>query len=138
MVLSRKQKSYNFVPRGHLYELSITRMSYQSITPDISLSPFIDAYWTVRTGDTAAAPAQRILPDGCVDIIFNLGSPVTVDESGTVPESTVPEPTVLESGKAYLIGTMTRPSLPVMGAGGYLAGIRFKPAAFSSFYKVPL
>lgn len=82
------------------------------------LAPYIDAYWSV-TGAGHSTVSNRILPDGCMDIIFNLGED---DE-------------IMKSGKAYLVGTMTKPIESLVSPGTHLLGVRFKPAAFSVFYK---
>jgi len=97
-------------------------MSYQQYKPHPALRPYIDAYWTVKSG-----PARtRILPDGCVDLICNFGSPVTSDNNILAPDH------------VYLIGTMTRFSDTVSTAETNLLGIRFKPGAFALFYDHPL
>src|SRR6185503_18292679 len=44
---------------------------------------------------------------------------------------------VLDSGQAYLIGTMTRFKETLMLPETRLLGIRFKPAAFTVFYDYP-
>ena len=97
-------------------------MSYQQYKPHPALHSYIDAYWTVRSGQATS----RILPDGCVDLICNLGAPITSDN------------TILAPDHVYLIGTMTRFSDTVSTADTNLLGIRFKPGAFSLFYDHPL
>ena len=47
-------------------------MAYTEYHPHPALAPYIDAYWKV-TGDNMPLATQTILPDGCVDIIMNLG-----------------------------------------------------------------
>jgi len=93
-------------------------MQYTEITPHAALAPFIDAYWSVQ-GAGQEASANKIFPDGCVDIIFNLG-----EDAGD-----------MKSGKAYLIGAMTEPIVSRVSEGTRLIGVRFKPAAFSAFYR---
>lgn len=97
-------------------------MNYQQYKPHPALQPYIDAYWTVKSGKATS----RILPDGCVDLICNFGSPVTSDN------------TILAPDKVYLIGTMTRFSDTINGPDTLLTGIRFKPGAFALFYDQPL
>jgi len=81
------------------------------------LAPYIDAYWSVQ-GAGQEMTVNKILPDGCVDIIFNPG-----EEVGD-----------MKSGKAYLIGAMTTPIESHVSPETRLLGIRFKPAAFWAFY----
>src|SRR6185312_4956861 len=96
---------------------------YRETAPCMALSPFIDAFWTV-TGANKADQTDRILPDGCVDIIFNTG-PAFITEQGR---------TRMCSDEAYLVGTMTRFKDMIRPPGTQLYGIRFKPGGFTCFY----
>lgn len=98
-------------------------MSYQQYQPYPALAPYIDAYWTV-TGDKAVTVTNRIMPDGCVDIIINKGDDFTTDNGHAV----------LKHAAAYLVGTMTHYKDTILRPGTNLLGIRFKPAAFAVFY----
>ncbi|MBN9379132.1 MAG: AraC family transcriptional regulator [Chitinophagaceae bacterium] len=93
-------------------------MQYITTPPHPALTPYIDAYWSVN-GAGHGTVTNRILPDGCVDIIFNVGE----------------DDQVMKSGKAYLVGTMTRTIESMVNPDTHLVGVRFKPAAFSVFYK---
>jgi hypothetical protein len=44
-------------------------MNYLEHSPDFRLTPFIETYWTADDF-TKNGSASKILPDGCVDIIF--------------------------------------------------------------------
>jgi AraC-like DNA-binding protein len=99
-------------------------MVYKQFRPHPALTPYIDAYWIVR-GNQPIPRSYKILPDGCVDIIFNLGNDIP-SGSGEIG---------MKSERAYLVGTMIRYKESVIVEHTYLAGIRFKPAGFSAFYK---
>lgn len=99
-------------------------MIYKQIKPHPILADYIDAYWTV-SGDGKKLLSEKILPDGCVDIILNLGDDVKTD-NGTCN---------IKNEKAYLVGTMKNFKIVEMKPETKLLGIRFKPAAFSAFYK---
>ncbi|WP_343744961.1 helix-turn-helix domain-containing protein [Chitinophaga sp.] len=103
---------------------------YRQYKPHPLLEPYIDAYWTVISA-TGSAAVGRILPDGCVDIICNLGD-AAISDAGT------PQQQWLHAEKAYLIGTMTRYSDSCQPGASHMIGIRFKPAAFNSFFRLPL
>lgn len=47
-------------------------MHYTEFSPHKDLRPYIDCYWQVA-GDNIIEQQERILPDGRVDIIINLG-----------------------------------------------------------------
>ena len=96
---------------------------YRELRPHPALSPFIDAYWTV-TGHNAGFVPDKVLPDACVDIIFNAG-PAFAAEIGA---------TRMDRGHAYLIGTMTRFKEMIRPPATRLIGIRFKPGGFPFFY----
>jgi AraC-like DNA-binding protein len=99
-------------------------MKYSQVNPDKSLASYIDAYWTA-TGDPINTVTEKILPDGCIDIIFNLGSDCITDNGAFN----------MQSEKVCLVGTMTRFKETIMHSESKLIGIRFKPAGFSAFHK---
>lgn len=98
-------------------------ITYRETRPHPALAPFIDAYWTV-TGENSGEVPDKVLPDACVDIIVNTG-PRFESEIGAMQMNT---------GQAYLIGTMTRYKEMVRPAATRLMGIRFKPGGFPFFY----
>lgn len=99
-------------------------MVYREFMPAPELRAYIDAYW-YADGRQSTVFTSRILPDGCMDIIYNLGEE-SKDENGSV---------VFRHEKVYLVGTMTRYIDSHITPGVMLIGIRFKPGAFLHFYK---
>jgi AraC-like DNA-binding protein len=99
-------------------------MQYREFLPHMQLQPYIDAYWRVVNEDQPPG-INRILPDGCVDLIFNLGEDFSTDT----------ETFVMQNEKVYLVGTMTRYKQTVNKPGTYLLGIRFKPGGFTHFFR---
>ena len=90
---------------------------------------YIDAYWMIETHAVCGpATTQRILPDGCTDIIFNKGNNIYR------PDHQI----ALRSAEAYLIGTMTTFSETIQGSDQSLLGIRFKPGCFRAFFPLDL
>ncbi|MCI0446080.1 phage tail family protein [bacterium] len=77
-------------------------MSYAEILPDKNLRPFIECYW-IHSNDLSP---HIVLPDGCIDIVFN-------DVAGSV------------------VGTMTTP-LIVQPSGDFV-GVRFGAGKASMF-----
>lgn len=98
-------------------------MRYFQVEPHPSLRDYIDAYWTAK-GDPEESVAEKILPDGCVDIIFNTGSDCVTD-NGTF---------TMKNERTYLVGTMTRFKESVMDNETSLSGIRFRPGAITTFF----
>jgi AraC-like DNA-binding protein len=100
-------------------------LAYLEIQPHPALQPYIDAYWISEvTGDSLSK--TKILPDGCVDIIFNIEDDYRTD-SGTV---------LMKSEAIYLIGTMMRFKEYNTVGKTKMLGVRFKPGAFSYFFKL--
>jgi AraC-like DNA-binding protein len=87
--------------------------------PGVALSPFVRNYWTVRpAGASETVRRQRVVPDGCIDIIFVRHSPT-------------------ESFKACVVGTMTRPIFAELTIRTEYLGIRFAPGGFRHFFATP-
>jgi AraC-like DNA-binding protein len=99
-------------------------MIYKQVKPHPALADYIDAFWTT-TSDEKKVLSEKIFPDGCVDIILNLGDDFKTDN----------ETFNVKNGNVYLVGTMKHFKKFEMKPETKLVGIRFKPAAFSSFYK---
>jgi AraC-like DNA-binding protein len=92
--------------------------AYREHAPAAPLRSSVECYWTRRgTG----AP-QRVLPDGCIDILMR--RPVS--------------PTGAPHGcfRAEVIGTMTR-AIVAGGAAEELVGIRFRPGEAFRFLRFP-
>lgn len=98
-------------------------MKYSEAVPHPALSKYVDAYWTA-TGTSKTFTVEKILPDGCVDIIFNVGNDCYTDNGALL----------MKNDKAYLVGTMTRFKETEMDSSTRLLGIRFKPGSFLTFF----
>jgi AraC-like DNA-binding protein len=90
---------------------------YRETAPNRQLQPFLECLWTHRTETSGAASAYRVLPDGCVDLIFDLTAGCET---------------------AFWVGTMTK-SLVVNPIGPrHLLGLRFHPGAARGVLARPL
>ena len=98
-------------------------MIYNQFSPHPALTDYIDAYWWA-SGDRNDHNKEKILPNGCVDIIFNLGSDCKTDNGVFT----------MQNEKVYLVGPMTSFKETIISPDTRLLGIRFRPAAFSAFY----
>lgn len=92
-------------------------MSYRESLPSPYLQGLVAAYWGVDGAVGGGLAMQRILPDGCADLIC--------DFSGGHPQM-------------YWVGTMTRAIEVRMGGRQDLFGIRFAPGALFSLLGAPL
>jgi len=99
-------------------------MFYQETQPEGVLATYIDAYW-VASSTQNKTTEEKILPDGCVDIILNAGTDCRVES----------ENFVMKQNKMYVVGAMTKYKVTLMHRTTRLMGVRFKPGAFSLFSK---
>ncbi|HYC68304.1 helix-turn-helix domain-containing protein [Brevundimonas sp.] len=101
---------------------------YQEFEPPPSLRPFVRTIWTYA----APAPAptvQRIAPDGCPELILDIGSPY--EEQGLDGAFRLQPP-------ALFAGQMTRP-LALRPAGPVeLVAVRFEPDGARDWLGLPL
>jgi AraC-like DNA-binding protein len=89
-------------------------MRYREYKPSNKLENLIDSYWLIK--DLNQFENQRILPDGCADIIFNLGK-----ANCSIPKETI-----------AISGMMTKFSDVSLDNGSELLGIRFKSGQLSN------
>lgn len=96
---------------------------YREYLPDIRLQHLIETYW-VSDGMIENAQKEQIMPDGCIDIIFNFDN----DTSGS-PTYGIPK----------LVGTMTS-LLEITYQPGriQMMGIRFAPTGITAFTQIPV
>lgn len=98
-------------------------MRYREFEPCRALRPWVRCYWTksgfVRPGERCV---QRILPDGCADIIVELG-----DAPAGGPRE-----------RTYAVGTMTRPLLVEDSGRLDYVGVRFRPGRAPAFLGIAL
>lgn len=98
-------------------------MDYRSLAPHQSLATYIDAYWTLKSSEEEAT--EVVLPDGCIDIIFNFGAVCKTDDGHIL----------MDCDKVYLVGAMTSFKKTLILPGANITGIRFKPSMFLNFYQ---
>ena len=85
-------------------------MRYQEYAPQPALSHLVRCYWTVRgRTESQVAHVNRVLPDGCMDVIFDLA-----DRAGP---------------QALIIGTMLQARVFEHAGSMDMLGVRFVPGA---------
>jgi AraC-like DNA-binding protein len=101
-------------------------IAYREIAPSSRFMELIECYWTVSGGLVSGRGAwNRVLPDGCMDVIVNLGDATEADGGGR------------NTLGSYVVGMM-REALRVRHTGRVdIVGIRFRPGGASSFFEVP-
>jgi AraC-like DNA-binding protein len=96
----------------------------QQSTP--RLAPVVKTIWRIKgTRDEFMSP-EPIVPDGCVEIVFNLGDRFVSAESGDL------QPRVL------LAGQMTRPVVALPTGEVDLMGVRFLTGRAGAAFRLPM
>jgi AraC-like DNA-binding protein len=104
-------------------------MNYQTFQPHSDLESLVKCYWTLEVPFEKNTQRQRIIPDGCIEMIFILGEDVkryiTADKFIIQP-------------RAMVIGQITEPFF--IEPTGYVDtfAIRFYPYGFANFMPRPL
>jgi len=104
-------------------------MKYREIPPPAALAEHLECFWILQSnGDASHLPPQRILPDGCVELIVNFADPFS--ERG--PHGFVRQP------QHFVVGQMEQ-ALEIVPTGRvHLLGIRFQPSGARRILGVPI
>jgi len=102
-------------------------MNYCEIKPRYPLSRFVECFWTLES-DAPATNTERILPDGCVELILNFGAEFSQHCEGQ--QKLQP--------RNFVVGQMTGPILISPTGAVQLIDIRFHPGGTLPFIRVPL
>ena len=84
---------------------------YREYPPPPRLAGVVECFWTSHV--RADTPAHRVLPDGCVDLLF------------------------AEDRGLQIIGAMTRSRVFDLPAGARFVAARLRPAASASLFGIP-
>jgi AraC-like DNA-binding protein len=103
-------------------------MRYCEIPPRPPLNSLVECFWTLEGDGPAPSAPERILPDGCVELILNFGDRFSQhrdDGCGLQP-------------RHFLVGQMSGPILISPNGAVQLLGIRFHPGGTPAFVRVPM
>ena len=104
-------------------------MRYREFHPKSPLNTVVECFWTLEseTDDLAATP-ERILPDGCVELILNFGTPFQqhIDKAARLQP------------RNFVVGQMTGPIVIAPTGPAQVIGIRFHPGGTTPFFSVPM
>lgn len=104
-------------------------MYYQEYKPSKELADYIECYWLVKCPASFVAAREPVIPGGRVEIMINLGAPVTfVSSAGR---------SFLLKNNMYVLGQRNTFFTTFLNPGNYIWGIRFRPACFFAFCNVP-
>ena len=104
-------------------------MNYKTYAPNTDLSPFIKCYWTLEAPEEIKPEKQRIVPDGCMEMIFHYGDLYRQYLEG---EKYIVQP------KCFVFGQISNAlEIEPTGRTGIFA-VRFYPEGFSPFATIPV
>lgn len=98
---------------------------YVEHPPAPALRSYVECYWIRSPAlPVGAAEVYRVLPDGCLDIVFTFGDPWARQGSQ-------------HHARSVVVGTMTRPLLVESGGWVEFLGVRFRPGQARRFLQLP-
>lgn len=104
-------------------------MDYQTFEPNPSVNAFVKCYWTLTAPKEMAPQKQRIVPDGCMEMIFHHGD---LFRQYAADDSFIVQP------KCFVFGQITSTlDIEPTGETGIFA-VRFQPAGFMPFVTLPI
>src|SRR5882724_10159209 len=104
-------------------------MQYAEAQPSFRLARYIRCFWQLQDDATVTDSAEPVLPDGSIEIIFNLADPFRRYHADNTVET---------QPKAILVGQMRGPAMIQPTGRVSLFGIRFKPCGAFPFLRMPL
>jgi hypothetical protein len=104
-------------------------MNYQVYTPPEALRSFVKCFWTLEDEGTTEPVRQRVIPDGCMELIFHYGDHYSqFFEDG----SSIIQP------KSFVFGQITKYiEIAPTGASGIVAA-RFLPEGLMPLLDIPV
>jgi AraC-like DNA-binding protein len=104
-------------------------MDYQTYTPGELLESFVKCFWTLEAPAAVHPEKQRIVPDGCMEMIFHYGDRY---RQYTGSNGNIIQPA------CFVFGQITSPlEIEPTGRTGIFA-VRFHPDGFTPFATMPV
>ncbi|MBX2965285.1 MAG: helix-turn-helix transcriptional regulator [Cyclobacteriaceae bacterium] len=104
-------------------------MNYQTFQPQENLSAFVKCYWILEGDSQAISGKQRIVPDGCMEMIFHYGD---------LYRQYLPNGNSIVQPRCFVFGQIST-SLDIEPTGDTgIFSVRFLPDGFTPFSALPL
>jgi AraC-like DNA-binding protein len=103
-------------------------MRYREFYPQPLLAKFVECFWTLEARTVTPGPPDRILPDGCTELILNFGDRFNQHDNGNLGLQP----------RNFLVGQMTGPILISPTGNVELLGIRFHPGGTLPFFRLQM
>src|SRR5262249_41063821 len=106
-------------------------MKYEEHAPPLELRGFVECIWTLSgTVDVGAVEPERVLPDGCMELIFHRGDPFRRSTDPLLGPEIQP--------RAFVVGQMMEPVFLVPSNRVSVIAVRFHPGGASAFFQMPI
>jgi len=103
-------------------------MRYEEFRPAEPLAKFVKCFWVLESATPHATDPERILPDGCTEMVFHLGDPFDQHNSDGSME---------RQPLALLVGQMRQHLLIKPTGRVQVLGVRFWPGGAYPFLTIP-
>ena len=104
-------------------------MNYQVYTPSPELQPFVKCFWSLDDEKQDEPVKQRVLPDGCMEMIFHYGD---LYKQYFEDDSTIIQP------RSFVFGQITKYiEIAPTGISGIISA-RFLPDGLTPFLDIPV
>jgi len=100
-------------------------MYFEQILPSPDLQNKVVCYWVVKDEDPAPRQ-QKIIPDGCPEIIFHFGDPYRINLGGEW----------VKQARSLLAGQLTKHFFLENTGVSDMLGIKFQPAAVAALFGI--
>jgi AraC-like DNA-binding protein len=104
-------------------------MNYQTFQPQTDLQSLVKCYWSLEVPSEPNHHKQRIVPDGCMELIFILGDDIKRYTSATE---------FIIQPRAFVVGQITEPFIIQPTNSVHCFATRFYPYGFANFITIPL
>lgn len=104
-------------------------MDYKTYQPNPGLLNYVRCYWTLEAPKEKVPEKQRIVPDGCMEMIFHYGD---------FYKQYIPDGNTVLQPRCFVFGQVTQPlEIEPTGETGIFA-VRFLPEGFAAFATLPV
>lgn len=104
-------------------------MNYQTFQPKTDLNSLVKCFWTLEVPAEYSSEKQRIVPDGCMELIFILGDNI---KRYTSENEFIIQP------RAIIVGQITEPFTIQPVGYVHCFATRFYPYGITNFIETPL
>lgn len=107
--------------------MSPSELIYREHAPPARLAPYVRCLWTLRA-PAGVPPAQPVVPDGCVELVFHRGDPFR-QYTGTGSHL---------QPRALIVGAITSPVVIAPTGRADVIGVRLHPWSAAAFLGLPV